>query len=212
MDVDAAAPTPVSTSLCSSTVFGHDRQHATHMVLTGGAPPARTDVLCFHCCHGFEWPPVCDGRYVYCSWACRKAHLLETPCSATHEALQALPTHARRAGHLAPIKPAPPRETLSVFGGPLSIEEFRAVAGDPKRDAFVLPEHMVTERVVFELRRQQSDAETYCQVFEQNRTPLQHSTAGCNAHQDDYADVFDGIVASAKPKRNPLGALMTKKK
>ena len=95
--------------------------------------PAQTDVCCFWCCHKFDWEPM--GRPVktnpergifmvrgcFCSLSCMMAY---TPPLDRHTV-----THmARRVYNVREnIRPAPPRETLAMFGGPYTIERFREI-------------------------------------------------------------------------------------
>jgi hypothetical protein len=98
--------------------------------------PEKTDLLCWWCCHKFDtlvrYAPVdydeIKDRFVvtgmFCSWNCTKAYIF-------HEKLY-------RNGHFMftkfirkiygkdiSITSAPPRQTLKVFGGTLSIDDFR---------------------------------------------------------------------------------------
>lgn len=100
--------------------------------------PETTSVACFWCAHTFSWRPSIiperEEKGVYriygnfCSPSCAMAYLLQ----------EALDTHVRweriallhrlygknYKGHR--IFPAPARETLSLFGGPASIDQYRA--------------------------------------------------------------------------------------
>jgi hypothetical protein len=102
--------------------------------------PQRTHVACYWCCHTFDGPPIplpveYDAKKdrflitspLFCSWACakacnneRKSYTRDT--NAVH-ALTLL--HKRVTKTLSTITPAPPRLLLSLFGGPMDIEEFR---------------------------------------------------------------------------------------
>jgi hypothetical protein len=100
---------------------------------------SKSNIACWWCCHTFDNPcinlPTNLKRDVYtvygifCSYSCcysymksvpeysRKMHLLnyyfkDNTCS--------------KGSILDHIKPAPPRETLELFGGPLTISEFRS--------------------------------------------------------------------------------------
>jgi hypothetical protein len=136
--------------------------------------------------------PVYGDDHWFCSLACYKAHLLETP-SYTHNALlQGLQTRARKEfGWDKLVKPAPPRCTLQMFGGPLSVTEFLTVGDDPEVEAVALSGHDITHGMVVELRRRQSDQEGFRQVFQTNtethtETP---STGAC---------LFDKLVTDIK--------------
>ena len=100
--------------------------------------PETTNISCFWCAHPFTWKPSVipereeKGTYrVYgnfCSPSCSMSYLLD----------ESLDTHVRwerisllhrlygksYKGHR--IFPAPTRQTLAIFGGPLSIDQYRA--------------------------------------------------------------------------------------
>jgi len=95
--------------------------------------------LCWWCCHDFDWPSVrlphsllCGTYYVFgnfCSFNCALAY--NNSCSTDFEGpdrevlLYSLYAKVFPSLYQSPIIPAPPRETLSAFGGFLSIEDFR---------------------------------------------------------------------------------------
>jgi len=112
--------------------------------------PLKTDILCYNCCHSFEGVPVplptiydkkrniyfCHGNF--CSWQCSKAYninempkagqgnrnmnisLLSTQTWSNYK-----DTENKRKVYSIPINPAPRRSILKVFGGSLTIEEYR---------------------------------------------------------------------------------------
>lgn len=84
----------------------------------------------------------------FCSWACMKAFNLESKSylqSVTANIITLF--HRRCTGHLRGVRPAPPRIALAVFGGTMSIEEFRAASQNPVEHV-VLPPRMVEHEVV----------------------------------------------------------------
>ncbi|KAF6252715.1 hypothetical protein COO60DRAFT_1643845 [Scenedesmus sp. NREL 46B-D3] len=64
----------------------------------------------------------------FCSWSCAKAHMLDKPRFQLASMLPLLRKHATGREIGEGLKAAPPRTALRMFGGPLSIEEFRADA------------------------------------------------------------------------------------
>jgi len=101
--------------------------------------PKETKEWCWWCCHSFKNRPAYlttryddkrDRFYVkgnFCSWNCVKAYNHDKkdnkmPYRAMCTALLVKKLH----GRMQDIKSAPPRETLKVFGGNLSIQEFRS--------------------------------------------------------------------------------------
>jgi len=110
--------------------------------------PLGSKHACLNCCHKFEGPPVglpvryddrTDGFHLsgnFCSFSCCKRHILEARRSDTvrlidNLALLAIKAHKQnvrlRAApkHYIGVATAPPKTALQMFGGGMSIEEFR---------------------------------------------------------------------------------------
>jgi len=98
----------------------------------------KTDVCCWWCCHKFDsnpcyLPTITDditNRFIvignFCSWRCVKAYNMSLRNEVTKR-LHILKKMLKCVGcNSATIKEAPPRQTLKMFGGHLSIEEFRS--------------------------------------------------------------------------------------
>ena len=106
-------------------------------------------ICCWWCCHPFEGEPLklphkCDvttGKFTtcgnFCSWSCMKAYALGRYGSSNsssvvhniHKYRKAMT--AEKVSSIIPV--APSRYALEMFGGPLSIEEFRkSGTGDVK--------------------------------------------------------------------------------
>ncbi len=101
--------------------------------------PKRTNVACWWCCHRFDTPPigapfeykhvedVFGGCGCFCSFPCALAWLQDH--KACHKYIPLLRFMRQKQTDVLlgdDIRVAPPREMLSMFGGSLSIEEFRA--------------------------------------------------------------------------------------
>jgi hypothetical protein len=99
--------------------------------------PERTDVACFWCAHGFDWRPcVIPEREVagvytvygnFCCPECAFAYLLQETMDphVRWERIALLHRIYDREGK-GRMFPAAGREVLKLFGGPLTIESFRA--------------------------------------------------------------------------------------
>lgn len=113
--------------------------------------PCSTSVLCHWCCHSFKGSPValptrmclseynkiekCEVTGCFCSFACAAAHNFDN-CNDADEMWEryamlnrmyyecSLQREVAR-DKITRVIPAPPRTALQVFGGYLSIEEFR---------------------------------------------------------------------------------------
>jgi hypothetical protein len=105
--------------------------------------PEHVDVACFWCCHRFENKPVVlpvrdQGEYIqvqgnFCSPECAMAYLFDMnqDSYARWEQLSLLNRIYGQAVGGA-IKPAPSRQILKMFGGPMSIDEYRGLVRQGK--------------------------------------------------------------------------------
>lgn len=106
-----------------------------------GEWPASTSVHCYWCCHRFSNVPVGIplsyneelAKFMvygcFCSCECAAAYNLESKESADelmmrHSLINML---ARELGYQKVVRPAPSRLILTMFGGPMTIDEFREV-------------------------------------------------------------------------------------
>ena len=99
--------------------------------------PSKTDISCFWCAHTFDTMPcVIPEREVagvyqvygnFCMPECGLAYLLHEPIDphARWERIALLHRIYDRLGSHR-IFPSPPRESLKIFGGPLTIESYRS--------------------------------------------------------------------------------------
>lgn len=131
-----------------------------------GEWPSSTLVHCYWCCHGFSTPPLglpiryLNGRFhvigCFCSLECASAYNFDhmgrdsvDDCLMRHSLLNAL---SIKLG-LAPIvRQAPDRLALQIFGGHMSIDEFRAhsasISGATSRLIVNTPPmHCVTQHI-----------------------------------------------------------------
>lgn len=99
---------------------------------------SKSKVACWWCCHTFDKScinlPTNLKRDLYtvygnfCSYSCCYSYMKSVPeYSKNMHLLNYLfkDNTGKKGSILDHIKPAPPRETLELFGGPLTIEEFR---------------------------------------------------------------------------------------
>jgi hypothetical protein len=100
--------------------------------------PMTTTVLCHWCCHGFDTVPVgipvrySEGKYYvthcFCSFSCAMAFNINDTNDSIDERLvrnNMIHSLAMLYGH-GSVRPAPSRYSLQVFGGNMSIDEFRS--------------------------------------------------------------------------------------
>jgi len=101
-------------------------------------------VWCWWCCHPFEGPDLhipfkYDDRRKqfktmghFCSWPCMKAYNIDRAGPRYGEYQQFITLMRKHVYEiLGPCRVAPKRQCLSVFGGTMSIEEFRGGADPP---------------------------------------------------------------------------------
>jgi hypothetical protein len=105
--------------------------------------PDSTEIACFWCAHGFDWTPcVIPEREVagiysvygnFCTPQCAVAYLLNEALDphSRWERLALLHRIYEPEGR-GRIFPAPNRQCLKMFGGPLTIESFRATIREKK--------------------------------------------------------------------------------
>lgn len=97
-----------------------------------------TDVYCWWCCHGFNNTPIGLPDYynyesnkfrvygVFCSFSCMLAYKQDKKILNIDYLIKALYcTLTKTLLNECELKPAPPRCSLKIFGGELSIDEFR---------------------------------------------------------------------------------------
>lgn len=148
----AAEPRPAGSRLMA--VKGNPR-HVRVREEGDGSWPATTDQWCWYCCHPFQTQPLPmpikydDRRQIFhvmgtfCSWACIKAYNLQSASyMKSVNANNITLFHRKCTGKLRGIRSAPPRQALAVFGGTMSIEEFRAASELPV-EYCVLPPKMI---------------------------------------------------------------------
>lgn len=102
--------------------------------------PEKTNVYCWWCSHQFDSSPCtlpinyssytkkfkCIG--IFCSWNCVKTYNFDLKDQKVYERASLITLIIQQMYSLdysLRIKPAPPRQVLSIFGGYLNIEEFR---------------------------------------------------------------------------------------
>lgn len=94
----------------------------------------KTNVACWWCCHQFDTYPVCapvkynESKDIFrvvgcfCSFNCAKSYSMQNKrCISLNSFL-----YKRIMGKLEYVKPAPSKTVLNMFGGPLTIEEYRS--------------------------------------------------------------------------------------
>lgn len=100
--------------------------------------PERSSICCWHCCHTFQGIPIpatikqdrksqlIQTSGVFCSFNCAKRWILDKNTFSVGEQINLLHLLLKKViGSYSKIRPAPPRIALTIFGGPLSLEEFR---------------------------------------------------------------------------------------
>ena len=136
--------------------------------------PTSTDVSCWWCCHQFKNPPVGLPRKIlgeafeaigcFCSFPCAAAYAKDKPYNyrsslgllnmlyrRSRTDTEGSKTDGENSG-LERVTPAPPRETLKMFGGLLTIDEFRQAARSGKQwrliHAPLMPWQMYAEEMM----------------------------------------------------------------
>ncbi len=99
--------------------------------------PDQTNIHCWWCCHPFEGPPCCLPEYLrrdkfyvsgcFCTFNCAASYNFSKNDHLVWERYTLLNLMYKKlyGTHFVKIDMAPPRESLKMFGGYLTIEEFR---------------------------------------------------------------------------------------
>ena len=102
--------------------------------------PDKTDICCWWCCHSFECTPCTlpvkydplRKRYtfsgIFCSWGCVKAYNFDKhdhKMSERSGLISMLVRELHSVEYSISLKTAPHRQCLKMFGGYMSIDEFR---------------------------------------------------------------------------------------
>ncbi len=102
--------------------------------------PEKTDIHCWWCCHKFDCAPcTMPTKYdplrkrfnftgIFCSWNCVKANNFNMNDHLKYQRSELITLLIQQMYGITKainIKPAPPRQCLKMFGGYLSIDEFR---------------------------------------------------------------------------------------
>lgn len=159
---------------CSSSVAQHrDTSVIYHSHAVNQRLPATwresTTIACWHCCHRFEGPPVPVARSYdakeqkfvvfgnFCTLSCAKAWMVDSPSFDSAQRINIFAKMARDVYGEVEVLRAPPRVSLDLFGGPYSIDEFRARSGV----VTLLTAPFITSYMVVEERKQVANAASY---------------------------------------------------
>ena len=112
-------------------------------------------VCCYHCCHQIEGKPLglpykklenekykCSGQF--CSFPCMKTYSLELNDSYKNERFTLIGQMFYESTGNTGCQFAPRREQLKIFGGNLSIKEFRIKSQDTPIPKLIPPMEHVT--------------------------------------------------------------------
>lgn len=121
---------------------------------TTAPPNPDPELVCWWCVHALPQRPCIhlpvrydEKRNVFttqgnfCSWACAKAYALDMGTSRAGEIQMILAMMRLRAyGKYVPLFPAPKRQALRIFGGTMTIEEFRSYGGQVEPPPVYFPD------------------------------------------------------------------------
>ena len=138
-----------------------------------GEWPSSTSVACYWCVHPFSSVPIgipisydddLEKFKVYgcfCSCECAAAYNLNCKESADeimsrHCLINML---SKQMGFSRPVRPAPSRLTLNIFGGPMNIDEFRRACTSSKMTLVNFPPMMTLTQQVEEINQSEMRSE-----------------------------------------------------
>ena len=125
--------------MATQSIFHKKNNNIKQIKINDGSLPKNTNIWCWWCCHPFETIPVsipisydntkdCFGLIgIFCNFSCCKSYILSSDFNNKSIAISNIKILSKRMGlnYKERIIPAPPRQTLDVFGGYLTIDEFR---------------------------------------------------------------------------------------
>ncbi len=110
---------------------------------------------CWWCCHEFDGPELhlpykydslrnkFETMGCFCSWGCMKSYnMCYNKTRSSIIATNIVLMYKQMYGGVSPIRCAPNRYSLKVFGGTLTIEEFRALSGKSPRVFVKMPDEV----------------------------------------------------------------------
>ncbi|CAM9845637.1 unnamed protein product, partial [Chrysoparadoxa australica] len=104
--------------------------------------PEPTRSACWHCCHPFDWSPCATpvsydrvknvylGSGNFCTWNCCRQYNMVHSAGKGLTLIALITTKLRKQlkeldGCYSPIVSVPPRNSLVLFGGNMTISEYR---------------------------------------------------------------------------------------
>ena len=187
-------------------------KHVTHSLFKDGEPwPRRTNVACWHCCHTFKTMPipmirrydrllnryVCAG--IFCSTNCARAYMVEHQAHLSNQAAAYMTIMAKEVFGIPEVsaRPARPRIRLKMFGGTLTIEEFRAGFSTPTVEKVVEPLFMLERPVFVQLRPDTEPGVTVTDLL--HRQAALRRTKATTSSKDPKEPVESKSSTSAPP-------------
>lgn len=140
---------------------------------------------CWWCCHTFEGQELHlpykknQTMGVFCSWECMKSFAIERFKTGKSLEVFTLMTHMRKVmtGKVSMVESAPSRYSLKMFGGPLSIEEFRKTT--EKKIKYVLPDEKYKIPIVIQTYKASENTQSVKDVNEKMAS-IQNSVGSSN--------------------------------
>jgi len=125
--------------MATQSIFHKKNNNIKQIKINDGTLPKNTHIWCWWCCHPFKTIPVSipisydnvkdsfELIGIFCNFSCCKSYILSSDFNNKSIAISNIKILSKRMGlnYKDKIIPAPPRQTLNVFGGYLTIDEFR---------------------------------------------------------------------------------------
>jgi len=201
--------------------------------------PLSSNIACLQDCHHFGGVPVLiphdykpeTGEYAvfgnFCSFSCAKEYVLEQGYANQREQLALLAKLEREVFDIAiPERPAPPRTMLTLFGGNLTVEDYRASGNQTYHIVHQPPcvTHMMMieaqplcEDVIDTDQNSQADSKRRSEKFTQQIFSLRGITAPKNSaeqnrlHQKNNPHVVGDKDADVENNKTPYEEYCEKK-
>ena len=210
------------SSIKSSSAITRDVKNASVFITHSSSKiddwTAPCDFDCWQCCAPFDGPPVPaprsfdikEGKYVvygiFCSLSCAKGYLCEHVSFDHGQQINTLMKMARNVYGVKDIVPSPERCALKRFGGPYTLEEFRANARQvvTRSPPFVC-NYMVVEESSLEKTNVSEVWKNSIRGLRRPNEPVRFEAASADQQASLYAQFLDHKKNGADPAPGGAG-------
>ena len=166
MDVDSR-DSAARESVCSATLVDLEKRKetpVTPLAIDGTLPGqaltnGHTHSWCWHCAHPFDGLrctlPLRSTQNgylstgIFCCFGCAAGWAIERKLHCNSDVMMLLNIQAQKSGASVPVVPAPPAQFLNVFGGSMTLEQFRSISATSQQTT-VLADNQISFPLMLE--------------------------------------------------------------